>query len=239
MDISKFQNSKKVGTGIWFCLGLMSVNCTTEEDRKYFINFMKTLSEVFPCKHCGEHFREYIKTHPLENIKAMTPSDYDVYNKNSSFSYIYDFHNVVNRRLKKCIFSYTDAIEYYANLDNFVCTDCGHSNNTDKNNTDKNISYKNSDVSRNITLTDTNKEVKSQNNIEIKSRTNKDVKSRANKEVKSRNNKHKYITLNTSPNNTPITPNNTPFTPNNKINNNIKSIITINSNMYNPIIKSI
>jgi hypothetical protein len=164
MDISKFQNSKKVGTGIWFCLGLMSVNCITEEDRKYFINFMKTLSDVFPCKECGEHFREYIKKHPLEDIKAMTPSDYDDYNKNSSFSYIYDFHNVVNRRLKKRIWSYTDAIEYYANLDNFVCTDCGHSNNTDKSNTDKNNdknnSYKNSDISRNITLTDKNNSYK-------------------------------------------------------------------------------
>ena len=256
MDVSKFQKPHKVGTGIWFCLGLMSVTCITKQDLKYFINFMKTLSDVFPCDKCGVDFREYIKSNPLEDITPMTATDYDNYKKNSAFAYIFDLHNSVNFKLHKTIVSYQDAIEYFGHLDSKVCTDCGNSKNTDNStHTDNSKIIDNSkitdnfnnDLSINISLSDVKTNVKTN----VKSNLRREIRSHSNKKITSLN-KHKYITFNNTPNNTTInttnnklitqyiTPNNTLInTPNNTLINtpSIKSIISINTDMFNPIIK--
>jgi hypothetical protein len=70
------------------------------EDRKNFMRFFNSLPYTLPCPICGEHFKE--------NMKTVPPR---MGSRKELFEWTVDMHNEVNKRNKKKILSYNQAID--------------------------------------------------------------------------------------------------------------------------------
>jgi hypothetical protein len=72
----------------------------TEEDKKNYTAFFKSLQNVLPCPACAENFRIKMEKYPpsLENTESL-------------FKWTVDMHNSVNAENGKKIFEYEEAIE--------------------------------------------------------------------------------------------------------------------------------
>jgi hypothetical protein len=97
------------GPAMWHFLHTMSFNYPvnpTKEEKNNYMNFVKNLVFVLPCKYCRMNLKENFKQKPL-NIDKMKSRD--------SFSrYIYDLHEHVNKMLKKKSgLTYEDVQERY------------------------------------------------------------------------------------------------------------------------------
>lgn len=67
--------------------------------------FIDGIPEMQPCTNCAEHARAYIEKNK-EKISKLNTRD-------SVFKFFVDFHNYVNQRLGKRIFSYEEAYAMY------------------------------------------------------------------------------------------------------------------------------
>lgn len=57
----------------------------SEEDKKAALAFFASLGTLLPCPSCGMHFREYLKSHPV-----------DVSSRQALARWVYDLHCAVN-----------------------------------------------------------------------------------------------------------------------------------------------
>ena len=84
------------GPSLWHVLHTMSFNypvTPTKEDKKHYLDFVKLLPHVLPCKYCRINLKNNFKTLP-PTMEVMKSRD--------SFSrYIYNLHELVNKMLKK------------------------------------------------------------------------------------------------------------------------------------------
>jgi len=97
------------GPSLWHYLHTMSFNYPnnpTNNDKKYYRNFILSLKNVLPCKHCRINLVKNLKELPLLN-KHMKSRE--------SFSrYIYLLHEHINTMLcKKSNLTYNDIRERY------------------------------------------------------------------------------------------------------------------------------
>lgn len=97
------------GPPAWFFLHTISFNYPvnpTEEQKKQYKEFILSLQYVLPCRYCRENLKENLKLMPLTNDKLESRCTFS--------RYIYDLHELVNKRLgKKSGLSYNDVKERY------------------------------------------------------------------------------------------------------------------------------
>ena len=97
------------GPSMWHYLHTMSFNYPvhpSQDDKKYYRDFMLSLVHVLPCRHCRENLKRNYKAHPLKMCYMK--------DRNSFSRYVYKLHETVNKMLgKKSGLSYCDIRERY------------------------------------------------------------------------------------------------------------------------------
>lgn len=98
------------GPAAWKFMHVVSFtypNAPNDEQRSNAFNFLKSVSQMLPCKRCREEWTEYISKH-------LSHPDSDHLESKASFSrFLVDGHNFVNRRLQKREVSYEEARELF------------------------------------------------------------------------------------------------------------------------------
>lgn len=82
------------GPPLWFFLHTISLNYpprpTPQQQEDYFV-FFKSLANVLPCRYCRESYAQW-----TQNL------DFNVFRSRSSLAkWLYDLHNIVNKKLGK------------------------------------------------------------------------------------------------------------------------------------------
>jgi hypothetical protein len=97
------------GPAAWHLLHTISFNYPinpTEENKKYYKEFVENLTNVLPCKYCRMNLTNNLKAHPLLPCHMK--------NRDTFSRYIYNLHEIVNKLLdKKSGLSYCDVRERY------------------------------------------------------------------------------------------------------------------------------
>ena len=100
------------GPSMWHYLHTMSFNYPvhpTQDDKKHYRNFMKSLVNVLPCKYCRINLKTNYKNLPLRKC--------DMKNRESFSKYVYYLHELVNKMLKKKSgLSYCQVRDRYENF---------------------------------------------------------------------------------------------------------------------------
>ena len=107
---------KYLGPGYWASWHIKSLYSNTKSKKGEVARNIALDIKNFPCIKCQNHARDYVRKHPLIN----SVEDKDTL---SMFRWIVDFHNFVNLRLNKKIFSYKEAEEMW-NGKNFCFENC-------------------------------------------------------------------------------------------------------------------
>ena len=106
------------GPALWHFLHTMSFNYPvnpTNDDKKYYKNFIVNLKYVLPCKHC----RINLKT----NLKQLPITLADMKNRDTYSRYVYNLHELINKMLnKKSNLTYCKVRERYEHF-RARCTD--------------------------------------------------------------------------------------------------------------------
>ena len=106
------------GPSMWHYLHIMSFNYPvkpSDEDKKYYKEFVLNLQHVLPCKYCRQNLTNNLKSNPLT---MATMKDRDSFSR-----YIYKLHETINKMLgKKSGLSYCDVRERYEHFRS-RCTD--------------------------------------------------------------------------------------------------------------------
>lgn len=66
--------------------------------------FIQSIPVLLPCQNCKDHAFEYVKSSNLDKI---------VSSRMELFTFFFDFHNAVNKRLNKPLFSKEDAMKMF------------------------------------------------------------------------------------------------------------------------------
>jgi len=97
------------GPAFWHVLHCMSFNYPiypTNDDKKYYMNFILNLKKVLPCGKCRSNL--------VNNFKKL-PLNMEIMNSRDSFSkYVYDLHELINKMLsKKSGLTYNEVRDTY------------------------------------------------------------------------------------------------------------------------------
>lgn len=100
------------GPPLWHTIHTMSFNYPvkpTKEDKINYFNYFKSLQNVLPCKYCRDNLKDNYKKMPLK--KSVFKNRYTL------SRYVYDLHEMVNKRLnKKSNLTYDQVKERYENF---------------------------------------------------------------------------------------------------------------------------
>ena len=106
------------GPAQWHFLHTMSFNYPvkpTPEDKKHYMDYVKNLQYVLPCKYCRMNLTNNFKKKPLQMC--------DMASRETFSRYIYELHETINRMLnKKSNLTYCDVRERYEHFRS-RCTD--------------------------------------------------------------------------------------------------------------------
>ena len=106
------------GPAQWHFLHTMSFNYPvkpTLEDKKHYMDYVKNLQYVLPCKYCRINLTNNLKKKPLQMCHMASRETFS--------RYIYELHETVNKMLKKkSNLSYCDVRERYEHFRS-RCTD--------------------------------------------------------------------------------------------------------------------
>ena len=112
MSEDKMFDSKTIGPGIWYTLHILAKDCDSNHTPQIFIRILTLLVITFKCKIC--------KLHAISYTEKNNPHDLIILKKQSCFFYINKFHNTVNLRLKKPVYSLNKSEKIY----NSKCNSC-------------------------------------------------------------------------------------------------------------------
>lgn len=97
------------GPTLWHYLHTMSFNYPvkpTQEQKKQYMNFIKSLIHVLPCKYC--------RINLVSNFKQLPLRMQDMKNRETFSKYVYALHEHINKMLhKKSNLTYNDVRERY------------------------------------------------------------------------------------------------------------------------------
>lgn len=106
------------GPALWHSLHTISFNYPvnpTTEDKNNYKDFIISLKNILPCKHCRMNLNKNFKQLPL----TMS----DMKNRDTFSKYIYNLHELINKMLhKKSKLTYCDVRELYEHFRS-RCTD--------------------------------------------------------------------------------------------------------------------
>ena len=118
------------GPSLWHFLHTMSFNYPvkpTKEDKVNYMNFIKSLQNILPCKYCRINLKKNLKDAKF-SVKKMK-------DRNTFSQYIYDLHNHINKMLgKKNTVSYEEVRIRYENFRSRCSTKKNNKNNNSNNN---------------------------------------------------------------------------------------------------------
>lgn len=95
------------GPSMWRTLHAVAFtypNNPSEQERKNYIDFFRSVGNVIPCPSCGVHYRKYMDEHPLEADS-----------KDSLSRWVYDLHQDVNKRSGKSGLTWEQVKDDYTN----------------------------------------------------------------------------------------------------------------------------
>jgi hypothetical protein len=98
------------GPGLWLFLHVSSINynLSSKSQISRCETFIKNLPYMLPCHDCSQHAKKYIEDFGSKLDEICK-------NKRKLFEFYVDFHNYVNMRQGKKIFSYKEAWDMYSN----------------------------------------------------------------------------------------------------------------------------
>lgn len=105
--------TEKWGPDFWAFFHHVSINYPTnptETDKYKICCFIKSIPHILPCEICSSHFKQ--------NFEKLPIDDTDISSRNKFVTWFVDFHNIVNKMLKKRIFSKFNAQVYIDSLQN-------------------------------------------------------------------------------------------------------------------------
>ena len=106
----KIHSPDYIGPGIWYMLHSLAIDSETNNDYDFFVKLLTKTVNNLGCKYCKKHGLEYLsRNNPNLINKNLTPSQY-----------INKFHNTVNIRLGKPIYSLDKSREMFKN----ICKSC-------------------------------------------------------------------------------------------------------------------
>jgi len=110
VDYNNTRDPHVWGPGLWLFLHISSVNYDPEsqEQIQRCVDFIENLPYMLPCYNCSQHAKQYV-TDVGDNLPQICKTRKDL------FEFYVDFHNYVNTRQGKRIFSYKEAWDMYAN----------------------------------------------------------------------------------------------------------------------------
>jgi hypothetical protein len=95
------------GPHYWFVIHNMGLTYPMRPNRvakKRMSAFIEALPVLLPCKDCSEHAKEYLSNHSVCDA---------VKNRQSLYTFLWNFHNHVNERLGKPQISLKDSLKIY------------------------------------------------------------------------------------------------------------------------------
>lgn len=101
-----------VGPGYWSAIHKISADAKDEQSKAFFVNYMDYIRNNFPCSECKSHINEYMSQHPIQPYLSK---------EDGCFRWAWEFHNTVNRRLKKREVPWEEATKIYKK-DHGVCS---------------------------------------------------------------------------------------------------------------------
>lgn len=105
------------GPVLWQTIHILAATYTpTKENYIAFKNFTVSLMYLIPCDLCKNHFKEFLKAHPIEKYME---------NNNSLFFWSYLCHDNVNRLQNKKSPEYAYVRAFYFNSLKDDCKHCG------------------------------------------------------------------------------------------------------------------
>lgn len=109
-------NPKYLGPGYWAAWHIKSIYSDNESKKGEVARNIAIDIKNFPCLKCQEHAKHYVTRNPL--MRAVKDKD-----PLSMFKWTVDFHNEVDLKLNKKIFSYEEALQMW-NGSNFCLENC-------------------------------------------------------------------------------------------------------------------
>lgn len=98
------------GPKVWRLLHLLSIASDRRDVPHLWISVIRETAKVLPCIICREHAFVYLRTYVFfKGVKLSTCTGKDI--QQQIFKDICNFHNEVNIRLKKRVFTYEEAYE--------------------------------------------------------------------------------------------------------------------------------
>jgi len=94
------------GPKVWYILHRLSFYSNRKDVCAAWKTFLRLLSETIPCALCRNHMREYM----IANSLVFKPTDDSNKIRSTIVEWLYNFHNHVNRSLKKEEYPY-DLLE--------------------------------------------------------------------------------------------------------------------------------
>jgi hypothetical protein len=95
------------GPTYWSFLHILSISFPdqpTSEQKTHFRQCLEHLAPIMPCEQCRNHMTEYLRT--VEWDKVLTT-------KETCMRFVWEFHNSVNQRLGKPLYSWDQLIDTY------------------------------------------------------------------------------------------------------------------------------
>ena len=108
------------GPGIWYVIHTQALEMATEPTE--FLILFRQLLLSLPCFQCTQHGLDYLTRFPPENFEQQDP---ETGLKVGLFIWTVNFHNAVNRRNRKPILTWKNALTIYLDpLDLGTCQEC-------------------------------------------------------------------------------------------------------------------
>ena len=118
-DLPDYPITDNWGPSLWAILhGLAEKGGTPvfpsfrDEEKRQWILLIEIMPKMIPCPNCREHAQAWILAHPVKPIKDLAPDEiYDWIT-----TWVYDFHENVNRRTGKPSFDKTLLAQTYGSV---------------------------------------------------------------------------------------------------------------------------
>jgi hypothetical protein len=122
--MAELPSIEQSGKGIWISIHTFAKGAFSEEQKRAFLVFITQLAQNFYCEKCQIHFLKYLEKHPIINYWHRSEDTEHGYTISGMFIWSWEFHNEVNKYLKKPLLTLNEAYNLYEKS----CSTCGLNN---------------------------------------------------------------------------------------------------------------